>query len=69
MLGALHVYREDGEATSKSCAEVHLIERSWELFRDAGLITLIAVKNQEVIKLSAFRSLATSGDVIAGRWS
>lgn len=58
-------YQEDGEKQMRPCAEVQLSDRAAEAVSDAGPIPVVAVRHQNVVRLSLFQSIAREGD--AGR--
>jgi type VI secretion system protein ImpC len=64
----VHVYEEDGEQAIKPCAEVLLTERGAEVFARKGLMPLLSVRGQDVVRLGAFRSLANPANPLAGPW-
>lgn len=53
----VHVYESDGEKIAKPCAEVLLSESDAEWVVDQGFIPLVAIKNQDAIRLLRFQSL------------
>jgi type VI secretion system protein ImpC len=64
----LHVYREDGKAVVKPCAEVLLTERAALGMMDKGIMPLLSIKNQDAVRLGRFQSLADPPTRLAGRW-
>ena len=64
----LHVYREDGAAVAKPCAEVLLTERAALRIMDKGIMPLLSIKNQDGVRLGRFQSLADPPTRLAGRW-
>ena len=54
----LHVYKEEGEAKIKPCAEVVLTELAAEAILEKGLMPLLSFKNQDRVRLARFQSLA-----------
>jgi type VI secretion system protein ImpC len=65
----LHIYREGGASVTKPCAETWLTERAVECIMDAGLMPLVSMKNQDVVRLARFQSLADPPRALAGRWN
>jgi type VI secretion system protein ImpC len=65
----LHIYRDGGESITKPCAETWLTERAVERILDAGLMPLVSMKNQDVVRLARFQSLADPPCALAGRWN
>lgn len=63
------IYREDGEAMAKPCAEVMLTGRSAERLLDCGLMALQSVKDRDAVRLTRFQSMAAPPAPLAGRWS
>ena len=64
----LHVYKEHGESVVKPCAEVVLTEKAAERILDKGLLLLLSYRNQDVIRLARFQSLADPPANLAGKW-
>jgi type VI secretion system protein ImpC len=65
----LFVHDHDGEREVLPCAEVLLIDRALDPIADTGLMPLQSIKNQDAVSLASFRSLAASGETLAGRWA
>jgi type VI secretion system protein ImpC len=63
-----HVYDEQGESHLTPCAEEVLTERAMEKILDKGLMPLLSMKNQDVIRLAHFQSLTDPATSLAGRW-
>jgi type VI secretion system protein ImpC len=64
----LHVIREDGETTSKPCAEALLTERAALRLLDSGLMPLVSMKASDAVRLVRFQSVAHPSAALAGRW-
>ncbi len=64
----LHVYKDMGESVAKPCAEVALTERAARRIIDKGLMLLLSYRNQDVIRLARFQSLADPPTNLGGRW-
>jgi type VI secretion system protein ImpC len=64
----LHVYQDDGESRLKPPAEVILSERGVEIILDKGLMPLLSLPGQDVIRLVRFQSLAEPLAPLAGKW-
>ena len=64
----LHIYKDAGESVTKPCAEAWLTERAVERILDAGVMPLVSMKNQDVIRLARFQSLSDPPRALAGRW-
>ena len=65
----LHIYRETGETRIKPCAEVVLTERTAEIILNKGFMLLLSFRDQEMIRLVRFQSLALPPKPLAGRWA
>jgi type VI secretion system protein ImpC len=65
----LHVYQHDGEQELKPCAEALLTEDAAEHILDRGLMPLVSLKGQDVVRLVRFQSIAHPLRALAGRWS
>ena len=64
----LHVYKDDGESIAKPCAEVALTEKAARRIMDKGLMLLLSYRNQDIIRLARFQSLADPPAGLGGRW-
>jgi type VI secretion system protein ImpC len=64
----LHVYKEAGESRLKPPAEVLLRERGTEIILDTGVMPLLSLPEQDVIRLARFQSLADPPGPLAGKW-
>ena len=64
----LHVYQEDGESKSKPCAEVLMTEQGAEALLDNGIMPLASLRDQDVVRLVRFQSIADPLAALAGRW-
>ena len=65
----LHIYKETGETRIKPCAEVVLTERAAEIILDKGFMLLLSFRDQDMIRLVRFQSLALPPTPLAGRWA
>ncbi|MDE3136158.1 MAG: type VI secretion system contractile sheath large subunit, partial [Acidobacteriota bacterium] len=65
----LHVYERDGERRLKPCAEALLTEDAAERILERGLMPLVSLKGQDVVRLVRFQSIAQPLRALAGRWS
>lgn len=64
----LHLYRQNGEAMTRPCAETVLTQRAFEILMEKGLMPLISFKGRDVIRLGRLQSLASPAQTLAGRW-
>ena len=64
----MHVYKEEGEAIVKPCAEVVLTEKAAEQILDKGLLLLLSFRNQDIIRLARFQSIADPPANLSGKW-
>jgi type VI secretion system protein ImpC len=65
----LHVYKEDGEAAVKPCAEVQLTEEAAGLLLERGFIPLVSFKGTDRVRVLRFQSVAEPLAPLAGRWT
>jgi len=65
----LCISKEEGESRVKPCAEVVLTERAAKIILDKGIMPLISFRNQDIIRLARFQSIADPLTSMAGRWS
>jgi type VI secretion system protein ImpC len=65
----LYIYKEEGESRIKPCAEVVLTERAAEIILDKGLMPLLCFRNQDIIRIARFQSIADPLTSLAGRYS
>ena len=64
----VHVYRDEGQACMKPCAEVLLRETALEALMDQGLMVLISLRDRDGIRLPRVQSAAKGTKQLAGRW-
>jgi type VI secretion system protein ImpC len=62
----LHVYRENGEAVAKPCAEILLSQSDAEDLLEAGVMPLVTVKGQDAAVLMRLQSIAKPARELAG---
>ncbi len=65
----LHVYERDGESELKPCAEALLTEDAAERILESGLMPLVSLKGQDIVRLVRFQSIAQPPRPLAGRWT
>ena len=64
----LHVYKENGDAVVKPCVEVVLTEKAAEKILDKGIMPLLSFRNQDIIRLARFQSVADPPANLSGKW-
>jgi type VI secretion system protein ImpC len=64
----LHVIRAADEATALPCAEVLLSDRAAEIILDNGLMPVLTLRDQDVVHIGRFQSIAKPLTPLAGRW-
>ncbi len=64
----LHVFKENGEVTTKPCAEILLTQKAAEQILDQGVMVLLSFKDQDKIRLARFQSIAEPLTRLAGPW-
>jgi type VI secretion system protein ImpC len=62
----LHVYKQDGEAVYKPCAEISMTDDSVNKLLAAGLMPLVSYRGTDRIKLAMYQSITRSA--LRGRW-
>jgi len=62
----VYAYERDGEYEVYPCAETLLSERTAERILAAGLLPLLSIKGSGAARLLAWRSVAASGEGLAG---
>jgi len=65
----VHVYTKDGEQEIKPCGEVLLTERAIDRIASVGVMPLVSVQGQDVIRFVSFRSIAAPTRPLGGRWN
>jgi type VI secretion system protein ImpC len=65
----LHACQRDGERELKPCAEALLTEDAAERILERGLMPLVSLKGQDIVRLVRFQSIAQPLRALAGRWS
>jgi type VI secretion system protein ImpC len=63
-----HVYKQNGEAELKPCAEVLLTEDAATTLLDQGFMPLASIKGSDRVKLVRFQSIASPAASLAGQW-
>lgn len=64
----LHIFTYEGESRTQPCAEVLLTERAADIMLEKGLMPLFSLKDQDVIRLARFQSIADPLRPLASRW-
>ncbi|MGD9853107.1 MAG: type VI secretion system contractile sheath large subunit [Nitrospirales bacterium] len=64
----LHIYTHEGESRIQPCGEVLLTERAAEIILERGLMPLLTLKDQDIVRLARFQSIAQPLRSLAGRW-
>jgi type VI secretion system protein ImpC len=62
----IHVYREDGEAVAKPCAEILMTEKEAETLLEAGFMPVASIKEQPAVLVVRFQSIADPLVPLAG---
>ena len=65
----LHVYEADGEQQLKPCAEMLMTERDADWILERGFMPLVSIKNQDVVRVVRFQSIAEPLARLSGPWS
>ena len=63
-----HIYTEDSETKTKSCAEINMTHQACDLFIEQGLMPVISFKDTDRVKLGVFQSIAFPSKALQGRW-
>ena len=63
------VYTVEGEPRSKPCAEVLMTQTAAEEMLEKGIMPLATIKEQPVVRLVRFQSIADPPTALAGRWN
>ena len=64
----LHIFTHEGESRIQPCGEVLLTERAADIILEKGLMPLLTLKDQDVIRLARFQSIADPLKPLSGRW-
>ena len=64
----IHMHTVAGETITQPCAEVLMTQTAAEEMIDRGLMPLASLKDQPVVRLVRFQSLANPLSALAGRW-
>src|SRR5689334_10953162 len=64
-----HVYKEDGQAVNKPCAEILISEKDAAFLMERGFMALASMKDQDSVLLVRFQSIAEPLAALAGGWS
>jgi type VI secretion system protein ImpC len=65
----IHIYSVEGESKSQPCAEVLMTQTAAEEMIEKGFMPLASLKDQPVVRLVRFQSLADPPSALAGRWN
>ncbi|HWB84987.1 MAG TPA: type VI secretion system contractile sheath large subunit [Bryobacteraceae bacterium] len=65
----LHLYRKDGDAVVKPCAELLLTMKEVEAILDRGVMPLISFRDTDRVRLARFQSMSEPSAPLAGKWS
>jgi type VI secretion system protein ImpC len=65
----IHMHTVAGETITQPCAEVLMTQTAAEEMIDRGLMPLASLKDQPVVRLVRFQSLADPPTALAGRWN
>jgi type VI secretion system protein ImpC len=63
-----HVYKQNGEAHMKPCAEAWLSEKGARRIEDKGLMPIISIKDTDRVRVLEFQSVADPPAPLEGRW-
>ncbi|HZP00968.1 MAG TPA: type VI secretion system contractile sheath large subunit [Terriglobia bacterium] len=64
----LFVYEKDGESFVKPCAEVLLTQQAAERILEEGLMPLVWFKDQDMVRVARFQSIADPLKNLSGHW-
>jgi type VI secretion system protein ImpC len=64
-----HIYSEDGEAKTKSCAEINMTHEGCNVLIEQGLMPLLSFRNSDSIKFAEFQSIKFPSQILTSRWS
>ena len=65
----IHIYKLDGESRTTPCAEVLMTQTAAEEMLERGIIPLVSLKDQPVLRIVRFQSVAHPLAALAGRWN
>jgi type VI secretion system protein ImpC len=65
----LIVYRDEGQAKFKPCAEIVLTENLLEKVLAQGLIPLISFRDSSIVRLARLQSISSITSELIGRWN
>jgi type VI secretion system protein ImpC len=63
-----HLYSQDGENKTKSCAEINMTHTACDTLIEQGLIPLISFRDTDIIKIADFQSIAFPSKSLNSRW-
>jgi type VI secretion system protein ImpC len=64
-----HIFEDEGETTTKPCAEILMTESICQSLLDQGIIPLISHKDSDRVQVGRFQSISVPAKGLAGRWS
>jgi type VI secretion system protein ImpC len=65
----VHIYDEDGETNTKSCAEIAMTQSNCERFIAQGLMPLIWFRDTNRVRIGRFQSIGFSESMLKGKWN
>ena len=65
----LHVFKVDGESEIQPCGEALITDETAESILEKGLIPLVSMKDQDVVRVVRFQSIADPLQSLAGPWT
>jgi type VI secretion system protein ImpC len=65
----IHIYAREGESRTKPCAEVLMTQTAAEEMVMKGLMPLVSLKDQPVVRFVRFQSFADPPSTLAGLWT
>ena len=65
----IHIYTQDGESRAKPCAEVMMTQTAAEEILGKECMPLVSFKEQPVVRIVRFQSVAQPLSALAGRWN
>lgn len=62
-----HVYQDEGESTSKACAEIYMRDSVADKLAEFGILSVRSIKGKTAVLISRFRTASAKGsDIFAG---
>ncbi len=64
----VHIYNQNGESKTKSCAEINMTHNACDTLIEQGLMPIISFRDTDILKLADFQSIAFPSKPLSCKW-